>query len=275
MKLITDSNKIRSLDSQVNTEPSLVPKPSFLMFINASRGSGKSTLLLNLLLNKNLLAGKFSQIYYISPTACLDNKVEVLKTTPGILKINTKLINKMKEKGKIKIVDGPAGSNERSYSTSIPEENFIEEVSIDLLKDLISEQKKIIQMYGKEIADNILLIYDDCASETKFWKSQQLQKMCFNSRHVKISMILSLQNYRSLCKPLRLNMSQIVLFSTSNEAELKSIYEENSSSLGFKDWLKVYREITDKPFNCLVVNYQNTKDYRLQDAFESFIEMGV
>ena len=270
MKLLT-GNKIKSLDAQVNTEPSLVPKPSFLMFINASRGSGKSTLLLNLLLNKDLLAGKFSQIYFISPTSVLDSKIDVLKTTPGICKINTKLINKMKERGKIKILD--SNVTEKVYSTSIPESNFIEEVSIDLLKDLIKEQKQIIQTYVKDTADSILLIYDDCASEKKFWNSKELQKLCFNSRHVKISIIFSMQNYRSAPKPLRLNMSQVVLFSTSNEAELKAIYEENSSSLGFKEWLKIYREITDKPFNCLITNYQNKKEHRLQDCFERFIEI--
>ena len=224
MKLLT-GNKIRSLDSQVNTEPSLVPKPSFLMYLCASRGSGKSTTLLNLLLNKDLIAGKFNQIYYISPTSALDSKIDVLKTTPGIIKPNTKLINKLKEKGKIQILD--SGVQEKEYSTSIPESNFIEEVDINLLKELISEQKQIISTFGKSIADSILLIYDDFVSETKFWISQQVQKLIFNSRHFKISMLITSQNYKSLPKSLRLNMSQVVLFSTSNEAELKAIYDEN------------------------------------------------
>lgn len=270
MKLLT-GNKIRSLDSQINTEPSLVPKPSFLMYLCASRGSGKSTTLLNLLLNKDLLAGKFNQIYYISPTSALDNKIEVLKTTPGICKVNKALINKLKQKGKIQILD--SGVQEREISTSIPESNFIEEVNVNLLKELITEQKQIISTYGKDIADSILLIFDDCASETKFWKSQQVQLACFNSRHFKISIIITSQNYKSLPKALRLNMSQVVLFSTSNEVEIKAIYDENSSSLGFKEWLKIYREITDKPFNCLVINYQNKKEYRLASAFEQFIEI--
>jgi hypothetical protein len=268
MKLLS-GNKIKSLDSQVNKEPSLVPKPSFLMYLCASRGSGKSTTLLNLLLNKDLLAGRFNQIYYISPTSALDSKIQVLKTTPGIVKVNKPLIKKLKDKGHIKILD--SNIEDKEYLTSIPESNFIEEVDISLLKELISEQKKIIQLYDKNIADNILLIYDDCASEKKFWNSQQVQKLIFNSRHFKISMLITSQNYKSLPKSLRLNMSQVVLFSTSNEVEIKAIYDENSSSLGFKEWLKLYREITDKPFNCLVVNYQNKKEYRLQSAFENFI----
>lgn len=270
MKLL-NGNKIRSLDNQVNTKPSLVPRPSFLLYLCASRGSGKSTTLLNLLLNKDFLAGKFHQIYFISGTSALDSKIQVLKSTPGIQAINKPLLKKLKEKGKLQILD--SGVEEREYSSSIPEDNFIEEVNIDLLKDLIKEQKQIISNYGKDIADNILLIYDDTASETKFWKSQAVQKAIFNSRHYKISMIITSQNYKSLPKPLRLNMSQVVLFSTSNEAELKCVYDENSSSLGFKDWLKIYREITDVPFNCLTINYQNNKEHRLQDAFESFLDL--
>ena len=186
--------------------------------------------------------------------------------------MNLKLkYSKIFKANKIQILDNSV--QEKEYSTSIPESNFIEEVDIKLLKELISEQKQIISTFGKSIADSILLIYDDCASETKFWKSQAVQKLIFNSRHFKISMLITSQNYKSLPKSLRLNMSQVVLFSTSNEAELKAIYDENSSSLGFKEWLKIYREITDKPFNCLVINYQNKKEYKLQDAFEEFIEI--
>ena len=232
MKLLKGTS-IRPLDNQINTEPSLVPKPPFTSYLVSQKGGGKSTTLLNLLLNKDLLAGTFNQIFFISPTSALDSKMNILKETPGICKVNTKLINKMKEKGKIQILDSETTPTE--YSTSIPESNFIEDVKIDLLKELITEQKAIINAYGKDIADKILLIFDDTASEKKFWNSQQVQKLIFNSRHYKILVIITSQNYKSLPKALRLNMSQVILFFTSNENELKSIYEENSSSLGLKE----------------------------------------
>ena len=271
MKLLT-GRTIKPLDNQVNQEPSLIMKPPFTSYLISQKGGGKSTLLLNLLLSKDLLAGTFHQIYIISPTSALDSKMNILNTTPGICKVNTKLINILKQKGKIQLMDSGI-SSEREYSTSIPEENFIEEVSIDLLKTLIEEQKSIIEKYSKAVSDKILLIYDDCISNKKFFNSQAVQKLLFNSRHYNVNIIITSQSYKCLNKSLRLNMSQLILFSTSNEKEIQSIYEENSSSLGYKQWLQVYREITDKPFNALVINYQNKKEYRLQDAFEQFVEI--
>jgi hypothetical protein len=134
------------------------------------------------------------------------------------------------------------------------------------------EQKKIIQLYGKSIADNILLVYDDTISAKKFWNSESVQQMFFNSRHYKISIIITSQNYKSLPKALRLNMSLMLLYFTANQDELKAIFSENSSSLGFKAFEKIYRDTChSKPFHFIVVNYQNPPEYRLQSGFENFI----
>jgi hypothetical protein len=86
MKLLT-GREIKPLDNQVNTEPSLVPKPPFSMYLSASKGQGKSTTLLNLLLNKDLLANKFNQIYIISPTNKLDEKMQILKKLRVFVKL--------------------------------------------------------------------------------------------------------------------------------------------------------------------------------------------
>ena len=261
---------IRPLDKQVNTEPSLVPKAPFSMYLSASKGQGKSTVLLNLLLSDELLSNKFNQIYIISPTNKLDEKMQVLKETKGIVKVNKPLLKKLKEKGRIQIVDNYV--QEGSYETSIPDINFIDEVKPDLLKSLIDEQKKVIQLYGKSLADHILLIYDDTISFKRFWSSEAVQQLFFNSRHYKISIIITSQNYKSLPKALRLNMSQMLLYFTANQDELKNIYIENSSSLGFKKFEQIYRDTCQsKPFHFLVINYQNPVEYRLQSGFESFI----
>lgn len=152
--------------------------------------------------------------------------------------------------------------------------NFVEIVKPDLLKELIKEQRQIVNAYGKSIADHILLVFDYTVSAKKIWISEQVQMMLFNSRHYKLSIIITSQNYKSLPKPLRLNMSQMLLYFTANQDELKSIYAENSSALGFKRFEQIYRETCNsKPFNFLVVNYQNQPEHRLQSAFEHFIEI--
>ena len=273
MKLLKGT-KIQALDNQVNIEPSLNPKPPFSLYISAGKGAGKSTTLLNLLLSTDLLAGKFNQIFIICPTNKLDEKWSQLKQTDGTTVINTKLLNQLKKDNKLKSKIFDTNNFDKEYTTSIPEENFIDKVDPQLLKDLIKEQKYVIETYGKNIADKILLVYDDCISSKKFFNSEQVQQLLFNSRHYKISIIITSQNYKSLPKPLRLNNSILCLFYTANKDELKNIYDENSSELGFKTFLEIYNKVcSSKPFNFLTINYQNTIEYRLQSAFEEFVKI--
>jgi len=268
--LLLKGTKIQSLDNQINKNPSLIPKLPFTLYASAGKGSGKSLVLLNLILSKDLLANKFNQIYVINPTAKLDQKWDSIKNVPGILNINTRLINLMKKNNKtIKVMDF---SNETDYegNSVISDENFIEDFNLDFLKELIEEQTQIIKKYGKENADTILLIFDDTISNN-YWKSELMSKMIFNSRHFKISICITSQSYKSLPKKLRLNMSLLLLFYTANEQELKTIYEENSASTSFKQFNKVYNQITSKSFNFITINYQNDKQHILQDAFQSFV----
>lgn len=119
-----------------------------------------------------------------------------------------------------------------------------------------------------------MLVYDDCISSKNFFNSEAVQQLLFNSRHYKISIIITSQNYKSLPKPLRLNNSILCSFYTANKDELKNIYDENSSELGFKTFLEIYNKVcSSKPFNFLTINYQNTIEYRLQSAFEEFVKI--
>ena len=172
MKLLT-GNKIQALDNQVNNNPSLTPKLPFSMILSANKGRGKSSLLINMLINTDFLANRFNQIHIISPTNKLDAKFNILKTTDGILKPNKELLKLFKNKMKNQIASPINEAPE--YQTVLTDEDFYEKVSIDLLKQIITEQKMIIENYGKPVADNILLVYDDCASAKKFWNSNAVQ----------------------------------------------------------------------------------------------------
>jgi flagellar biosynthesis regulator FlaF len=264
---------IKSLDNQVNKEASLVPKLPFSLYLSSPKGSGKSVMLLNCLLSCDLLAGKFEEIYIINPTAHLDIKYNKIKNVPGILKINKPLIKLLKaNNNNVKLMDS---ANETTYESNsvITDENFIKKVDIKLIKDLIEEQDYIIKTYGKENANNVLIIYDDCISSKTFFNSPEVQNCMFLSRHYKISLIITSQNYKSLNLPLRNNMSMIALWITYNNEQLKSIYQENSSSSNFKTFLNIYKTVCEsKAFHFLIVNYQSPPKYRLQSGFESFID---
>lgn len=269
MKLLS-GNKIIGLDNQVSNGNSLTPKLPFSMILSASKGKGKSSTLINMLINNDMLAGKFNQIHIISPTNKLDAKFNILKETNGILKPNLPLLKLFKNKMKNQIISSPNETPE--YNSVLTDSDFYEKVSIDLLKDIIKDQKFIIENYGKSIADNILLVYDDTASQKKFWNSSAVQQLIFNSRHYKISIIITTQNYHSIPKPIRLNTSLFILYYTANLTELKSIYDENNSNLTFKQFSSMFSKVCNsKDYNFLVINYQNNELHRYQECFEEFI----
>ena len=273
MKLKFIGNKIRPLDAQINkSEPSLVPKLPFSLQIVGQKGASKSTTILNMLLNKSILGGQFHEIYWISPTSSLDEKLDILKQTKGILKINYPLINEIKKnmKNSKRITDVTGERDVFEFNTSLTESNFIQDVSTDFLEEITNDQKKVIQKYGKKLANEVLLIFDDCSSARKFWNSEITKKLVFNSRHVKISLILSVQTYTSISKAIRLNNSILVLYATANEKEIQNIYQENSNNT-FKEFLKIFKSVTDTPFSFLTINYQNDLKYRYINNFEEFI----
>jgi len=263
---------IQSLDNQVSKEPDLVPKLPFSGYLSSSKGSGKSVTLINMLKSKDLLGGKFNEIYIVNPTSHLDLKWSSIKNVKGILKTN-KILIKLMKKEHSKIFDTLAEKTTENYNTEITDDNFIKTVSIKLIEDLIAEQDYIIKTYGKENANNILVCYDDCISHRNFFKSESILTCLFLSRHYKISLIITSQNYKTMPLALRNNMSFICLWITYNTDQLKAIYEENGVSGNFKQFLEIYKTTCEfKPFHFMVINYQNPPAFRLQSGFEEFIK---
>ena len=56
------------------------------------------------------------------------------------------------------------------------------------------------------------------------------------------------QSYFRTPKDARLNSTHYILMKMDNKKELKSIAEENSGHLDFKDFLKIYNYCTNEPY---------------------------
>ena len=54
-------------------------------------------------------------------------------------------------------------------------------------------------------------------------------------------------------KDARLNSTHYILMKMGNKKELKSIAEENSGHLDFKDFLKIYNYCTKDPYSLMMV----------------------
>jgi hypothetical protein len=267
---------VKPLDSQFSDKqkPTILPKIPFSSYIVASKKSGKTTLLLNLLLEPEYLKGKFNKIFWISPTGALDDKTQILKETEGLLKPNKKLIKAMKKKLEEKEIMSDDLMLEyqelKERPDRLTDSDYLEELDIDYLEEILNNQKKIISTFSKDVADDVLLVLDD-SIESKIIKHRRFKNFLFKSRHYKISVFFISQSYFSLPKALRLNNSQVILFETGNRKELQEIYSENNNGLSWKEFYEAYRSAVDVPFNFLNINYDNTKKFRLLDGLDEFL----
>ena len=90
-----------------------------------------------------------------------------------------------------------------------------------------------INNYNKNINKKVLIIFDDMIADIM--------------RSEKFKAIVK-ELFIRTPKDARLNSTHYILMKIGNKKELKSIAEENSGHLDFKDFLKIYNHCTDKPY---------------------------
>jgi len=278
---------IKKFDNQFQFKTTLIPNHPFTMIINGSKSAGKSTLLLNMLVSPNIYSGKFNRIIWFSPTAELDEKIQILKNV-CIVKPNIELakeiIRRSKENKKQKILDdeGLSSSIIEPYSNisvdkstklkPMEENDFIEDMSFNDLIKIGNIQRKIIKKYTKELADKILIVFDDLAG-SNVWNKPLIQKYFFNSRHLNISAIITSQSFNKIHKAIRNQNTATILFETGNLNDIDNFYDENNVNIDKKTWIKIYKNIVKEPFGFLLVNHKNPVNYRLQNGFKHFIQV--
>lgn len=267
---IKDGSNVSPLDAQASNKDSLIPTIPFSLQLIGCKSAGKSTTLISMLISKGILAGKFEKIILISPTNTLDEKIQKLSNCEGLTKINWPLLKEIqKRKAKIKkqLVDY---NDEVLHDYSESDIDFYEDLDFKLLAQIKETQMKVIKEFGKKYADNILLVLDDMAASRKM-HHPEFFKLVFNSRHYKLSLIITAQTYHTINKNIRLNNSILILFETRNIDELKIIYEENKLRYTRDEFLQIIKYVFSKPYNFLVLNFQNSPNFRVQEQFLRYI----
>ena len=69
-------------------------------------------------------------------------------------------------------------------------------------------------------------------------------------------------------KDAMLNSTHYMLIKTGNKKELKSITEENSGHLDFKDFLKIYNYCTNEPYSFMMVDTRPTACVTFKKNFD-------
>lgn len=269
--------EVKKLDQRLNSEDlnSLIFSIPFTLSVNASICSGKSTLLLNTLTSTDILAGRFNKIIYICPTSKLDTKVKQLGQIKHLTIPNYALYNKL-------YVDLPKSLGEQITEGSTPIKStpppynycdieFHEKLDLNLFKELQDYQTQIMDTFGHEYMDKILIICDDTIAEKRKWTSEFMKDFVFKSGHYLISMIITSQAYKSIPLQIRTQMKYVILFRTPNFKELENIYEENNADYSKKEWLALYNSVVEEPFKFVVINKKNQRGFGMQSGFDQYV----
>ena len=99
-------------------------------------------------------------------------------------------------------------------------------------------------------------------------KAQQILKELFiRCRKLNISLCFLTQSYFSVPKDVRLNCTHSIIFKLNNKRELQTIAINHSADIDYKDFVKICRDCTKKPFNFLTVDITQPVDKRFKKNF--------
>ena len=73
-------------------------------------------------------------------------------------------------------------------------------------------------------------------------------------RKLNISLVFITQSYFCVPKDVRLNSTHYMTMNISNRKELQNIAINHSADIDYKDFMKIYRKCTKKPYNFLTID---------------------
>ena len=132
--------------------------------------------------------------------------------------------------------------------------------NIDDIYDDINDYNK------KKSKRNVLIVFDDMISHVMSNKKAQkvLKELFIRCRKLNINLCFLTQSYFSVPKYVRLNCTHYVMFKLNNERELQIIAINHSAGIDYKEFLKIYRNCTKKPYNFWLLILHNLSIKKLR-----------
>ena len=131
-----------------------------------------------------------------------------------------------------------------------------------------------INNHNKNRDKKVLIIFDDMIADImRSVKFKAIVKELFvRCRKLNISIVFIKQSYFRTPKDARLNSTHYILMKIGNKKELKSIAEENSGHLDFKEFLKIYNYCTRDPYSFMMVDTRLTARVTFKKNFDESIK---
>ena len=110
--------------------------------------------------------------------------------------------------------------------------------------------------YNKQRKQKLLIIFDDMIADIMSSKNFKaiIKELFIRCRKLNISIVFITQSYFRTPKDAILNSTHYVIMKIQITKELQNIAQENSGDIDFKDFLKVYKDYTSKPYSCMIID---------------------
>ena len=113
---------------------------------------------------------------------------------------------------------------------------------------------KNIKDYNPIKKRKILIVFDDMIADmiNNNKLNPIVTKLFFRGRKLNISIVFIKQSYFKVPKDVRLISKHFCIMKIPNKRELQQIALNHSHDIDFKDFMKIYKKCTAKPYSLLV-----------------------
>ena len=113
---------------------------------------------------------------------------------------------------------------------------------------------KNIDDYNPIKKHKVLIVFDDLIADMINNKKLNpiVTELFIRGRKLNISIVFITQSYFKVLKDIRVNSTHFFIMKISNKRELQQIALNHSSDIDFKDFMKIYKKCTAKPYSFLV-----------------------
>ena len=132
---------------------------------------------------------------------------------------------------------------------SIGLKHFSDPKAFIAYSDDMQDVYKNIDEYNIDKDRKILTVFDDMIADMIINEKLNsiVTELVIRGRKLNISIVFITQPYFKIPKDVRLNTTQI-----PNKRKLQQISLNHSSDIDFKDFIKIHKKCTDKPYSFLV-----------------------
>ena len=151
----------------------------------------------------------------------------------------------------------------------LPENQLHNKYSDELMKDTIEDLRE-------DENYNFLIVLDDVIRDLT--RSKILTSVILNRRHItqnpnendmaSFSIMITSQKFNMLPLSLRCNMSHVIVFKTTNSAELRAIKDELMADLNPSQQNEILELAWDEPYSFLFIDVFAPKDKRYYKKFD-------